>query len=343
MFIWVTPSVTNDGPAVVNVNALGAKNIVRRGGTALAAGDMPAGYRSLLCYSSLHNNFELYGINFTSTPTGGFLPVLTANTTWYINATTGDDSLYDGTSPTVSGPHGPFKTITRGVNEVFKYGPSVYTATLQVAPGTYTEGVQTPLFPGPQLIINGAGKTSTFINAPTNVGAIGVGGPNVLTVKNLCATINPSGLYYSIFYSGAGSRLYNVDTASGGFASFAVFEAFQGFIAYGNHTYNAGSSFGYALSSFFSGYLGGQANSVHTFAGSVTCNSAFATAGSNGSIQFGQAGLPGIPQWINPSFVGGPGPKYIVAANGVINSQGLGPSYFPGGPGSYTQTGGQYV
>src|SRR6516165_2558910 len=74
MFIFVVPAIANDSAATINVNALGARNIVRRGGGPVVAGDLPLGYKSLLCYSKLHNNFELYGINFGAT--GGFIPVL---------------------------------------------------------------------------------------------------------------------------------------------------------------------------------------------------------------------------------------------------------------------------
>src|SRR5262245_42903109 len=63
MFLFVVPAVSNDGASTANVNSLGARNIVRRGGDPLAAGDLVAHYKSLLCYSKVHNNFELYGIN----------------------------------------------------------------------------------------------------------------------------------------------------------------------------------------------------------------------------------------------------------------------------------------
>jgi hypothetical protein len=137
--LWIVPQLSNTGPATLNCNALGARNIVRRGGDPLAAGDMPGGYKSLVTFNALHNNFELYGSSFTGAGGTGFIPILTANTNLYVNAATGDDTLYDGTAPTISGPHGPFKTIMRAINETFKYGPSVFTMTINVAAGTYNE------------------------------------------------------------------------------------------------------------------------------------------------------------------------------------------------------------
>ena len=163
--IWVLPGNANTGPATFNVNGLGARNIVRRGGAPLSAGDMPQGYKSLLTYNALHANFELYGISFGAT---GFLPILTANTTLYVNGATGDDLLYDGTTAAVSGPHGPFKTIMRAMQETFKYGPSLYTMTINLAAGSYNELVQTPQVRGPSIILKGAGPTNTFILGQAN-------------------------------------------------------------------------------------------------------------------------------------------------------------------------------
>jgi hypothetical protein len=125
--LWVIPANTNGGPSTLNVNGLGVRNVIRRGGAPLQAGDMPAGYKSLLTYNALHSNFELYGLGFTS---GGFLPILSANTNLYVDGTIGSDTLYDGSQATVSAPHGPFKTIARATTETYKYGPSVYTMTI---------------------------------------------------------------------------------------------------------------------------------------------------------------------------------------------------------------------
>ena len=65
-------------------------------------------------------------------------PLLKANTTSYINATLGSDTAYDGTSATVSGTHGPFATIQRGITEALKYNLGGFNYTIKCADGTYT-------------------------------------------------------------------------------------------------------------------------------------------------------------------------------------------------------------
>lgn len=56
----VTFTNANTGASTINVNALGAKAIVKRGGSALEAGDIAAGQRALLIYNG--TNFELAGL-----------------------------------------------------------------------------------------------------------------------------------------------------------------------------------------------------------------------------------------------------------------------------------------
>jgi hypothetical protein len=239
--IWVLPANANSGPATFNVNGLGARNIVRRGGAALSPGDMPQGYKSLLTYNALHANFELYGTGFTP---GGFLPVLTANTNLYVNGTTGDDALYDGTAAAVSGPHGPFKTLTRAMTETFKYGPSLYTMTVNVAAGTYNEAFQTPPLRGPMIVLKGAGAGNTFVTGATDTHTIFCGFGNTMSVQDICAsatfgTYGPPSCY--VAYNGG--FIYSNNTASNSASGFVFWADSGGKIAVGNHTFNAGSTF----------------------------------------------------------------------------------------------------
>ena len=103
MHVWVRVAITNTGPAVLSINGLGGKNIVRRGGGILQPGDLPGSFYSLFVYNGLNGNFELYGLSYT--PAAG-APVLGANSNLYVNAATGSDTLYDGTTPTISGQIG---------------------------------------------------------------------------------------------------------------------------------------------------------------------------------------------------------------------------------------------
>jgi hypothetical protein len=333
MFVFVVPAFTNDGPSTINLNSIGPKNIVRRGGGATQAGDLPQGYKSLLCYSALHANFELYGMNFT---TSGFLPILTANTTWYVNASTGDDTLYDGTSPTISGPHGPFKTSKKAVNTIFTYGPSVYNATVQVAAGTYPEAVTIPGKVGPTTIINGAGRTATFVTGANNLHTFQVSGGNTLYVQNLFASTGTGAGPPCCFLSQPGGTIVCENTASGN-AAFDIFEAYGGFTVWNNHTFNAGSSCQFAIGSYFGGFTGCGQFKTMTFLGAFSCY-AFVACHSNGSLELPS---PGWPTFVNPGFCSGN--KWLAQANGVINTQGQSVNFFPGSAGYVQTTGGQYV
>jgi hypothetical protein len=342
MFIFVIPAFTNDGPSTIAVSALGPKNIVRRGGGNVQSGDIVANYKSLLCYNKAHSNFELYGINFAAG--GGFMPILTANTTWYINASTGSDTLYDGTSATISGPHGPFKTIGRGYTEIFKYGPSVYGATLQVAAGTYPEANATPRYQGPAVTVIGAGKTATFVTGHNDAHTFESTHGNTVHILSLCASAGSGAGPPCCFVGSAGGTISTDDCASSGYVPFSIWEAYAGYISMGSHTFNAGNSCGMCAFGCYFGGFGGQAGyggppKVWTFLGSFNTGAAgFAVASANGSYE---AAVPWQTTFVNPGYVNGP--KFYVTANGTIMTQGLGPNYFPGNQPGIINTGGQYL
>lgn len=64
---------------------------------------------------------------------------LAPGSVWYVNASLGSDSLYDGTSPTVSGIHGPWATIQHAINTIATYA-STSMVTINVADGTNVGG-----------------------------------------------------------------------------------------------------------------------------------------------------------------------------------------------------------
>jgi hypothetical protein len=338
--LWVLPANANSGPATFNVNGLGARNIVRRGGAPLSAGDMPQGYKSLLTYNALHSNFELYGTGFTP---AGFLPVLTANMTLYVNGGTGDDSLYDGTAATVSGPHGPFKTITRAMAETFKYGPSLYTMTINVAAGTYNETVQTPQVRGPSIILNGAGATNTFVTGATDTHTFFCGNGNVMTIQNICgsATLGTYGPP-SIYVAYNGGLMVTNNTASNSAVGSVFWADNSGLLTIGNHTFNASSSIlnaFYAANAVIALYAQNPKTvSTYSFGGPVAVSGAVAVALGGGSIW--ASGAPYTSVFANGGFA--TGQKYNVSLNGVIVTQGNGINWFPGTIAGATSTGGQY-
>jgi hypothetical protein len=339
--VWLLPANSNSGPATVNINGLGPRNIVRRGGGPLQPGDMPAAYKSLLTYNSLHSNFELYGTGFT---TSGFMPILSANTTLYVNGSTGDDNAYDGTTAAVTPPHGPFKTITRAITETFKYGPSIYYMTINVAAGTYAEDVNTPSIGGPGIVLNGAGKTATFITGRQNANStIGCNGPNRLQCNNLYASnmnINTSGGGMSAFGAGLGGTLTVNNCQSGGATNYIFCGYPAGHIAIFHHDFQANATCDYALiatsvSTVDVSQIGFYA--TINFLGPLTCRGAFAASGTNSIVAVGDTRYV---NFVNPSYV--VGPKYSASMNGTIVTAGSGANYLPGNSAGYISTGGQY-
>lgn len=336
MPLWVKIATSNTGAATINVNSVGGRNIVRRGGGALVAGDLQGGYFALLVYNSTHNNFELYSVGYDAT-TG--IPALAANSDLYVNASTGSDTLYDGTAATVSGGHGPFATIQKAVDKTFTYGPSAYIMTIHVANGTYNEAVATPTFPGPGLVIVGASKTSTIVTGAFSHHTFMCQGPNSLTVRTLKASANRSGDGPPCcFVAQQGGSLYTDDCTSGISALAEIFLSYGGFLYIGQHSFDAGSSSGgAAMASFFNGFMAILPQKVITFGGAFSC-SQFAAVQANGSIAIPDGA--NVPSFTNTGAV--TGQRYSASFNGIIGTNGAGVNFFPGNSAGATSTGGQY-
>jgi hypothetical protein len=348
--IWVLPSTGNTGAATINVNGLGAKNIVRRGGGPLQAGDMPANAKSLLTYNSTNGNFELYGTGFAATT--GFMPVLTANTSLYVNGVTGDDVLYDGTSATVAAPHGPFKTIARAMSETFKYGPSVYLMTINLAAGTYNEVAWTGQTPGPTVLLKGANPASpqsTMITGAVNSHTVAALGGNTMYVEDLGATHTQSGSFNNpgCFAGYINSALWCDNTYSGSSTEGWVFVANSGNCYVGNHVFGSGSSIkGYFASSAGGNLITARARqtppsikSTLTFGGPVTVTVCGVYASASGLVTTAEAPY-------QAAYAAGgncTGVRFISELNGVILSVGNGINYYPGTSPGTTGTGGQYL
>ena len=337
MRVYVRVGIDNDGPAVISINGLTGKNIVRRGGGILEAGDLRGEYVALIIYNEGHNNFELYGASFAAGGGGG-VPILGANSNLYVNGTTGSDTLYDGTTPTVAAPHGPFKTIQRAMVETFKYGPSVYTMTINVAAGTYPERVYTPGVIGPTTVISGAGKTSTFVTGVNNDHTFTSRNANQLWITNLCASTG-TGTGPPCCFASIGGATLNTNECANGYTYGYVFSAYAGYIYIQNHTFNSGVNCMEVYAAFFGGFIGFGANGVHTFLGPMNVSAGVAVAASNGSIAVGMVGYQTI--FINPGYV--TGTKFYCDMNGIINTQGQGLNYFPGNVAGVEQRGGRYA
>lgn len=329
LYLAVKLANTITGAATVNVNGLGAKAIVLGDGTNPPYNVFLAGMDLLLAYSTAMGKFQI-----ANTSASMFYLRPTSNYTIYVNASTGSDTLYDGTSATVVGGSssaGPFKTIGKAVSAAFAYAPSQFTITISVAAGTYNESVATPTYAGPNLIIDGGVAGNVLVNSGSNgVATFAVNGANTLTVKNI--TVQNASTTVPAFIAGAGGVLNTQNTVSNAVGT--AFLAQGGTVNPGTHTFSGST---YAL--FYATQSGSVSlgnSTVFTFSTPISVALASAAASSGGSINVNTL-TP--PSFVNPTFVSGA--KYNAALNGVINAGGLGVNFFPGTIAGTTATGGQ--
>lgn len=329
MEIDVLVIADNTGPSTANFSALGAVAIKRADGGDLQSKDMRAGMIAKLQYTGtvwqLTNSQQ------------SVIKVLTANTTFYVNGTTGHDTNYNGTAAVVSGVNGPFKTIGRAIQEGYKFGPSAaYGITIIVADGTYLESVVTPQTPGPQITIDGnAGAPANVLVNSTGLGnTFSVNGPNVLNVRHMkgqVATVNMA----CFAANGAGATLNTTNTESGTVTSWCFLGNGGGAVNVGAHRF-AGSC-GQAFAAYRNGTVNLGGSVSYTITTPITV-SQFAYVISGGQIE---VPATGTPNFVNPGNV--TGQRYQAVLNGVINTQGQGATYFPGTVAGSTTSGGQYA
>jgi hypothetical protein len=253
MALRIKAANSNTGPASLNVNGLGAKAIKRRDGTPLLPGDIVAGAAQSYVYDG--TNFQMPGA------TGK--PELLANTTIYVNATTGSDTLYDGGSATVSGSTGPFKTIQKAIDAAFVYGPSNYMVNVEIGDGSYSESVETPIIGGPAITITGN------VGNPANVLWSSVG--SCLTVKGQNSVI-AQGFKFSqssasgagLAAQGSGASLSTNATHSGVCAGYAFLATSGGSLFAGTHSFTAATA--YCFAAVANGFLQLKSGTTFTFA-----------------------------------------------------------------------------
>ncbi|WP_439398741.1 hypothetical protein ACRQ5Q_15230 [Bradyrhizobium sp. PMVTL-01] len=319
---------TITGSATINVNGLGQR--------AIRTGDLQnppnglfvAGEVLLLVYDGT----QYVVVNTTSL----IYRKPSANTDIYVNATTGSDTIYDGTSATVVGggsSAGPFATISKAVYAAFGYAPSQYTITIHVAPGVYAEAVSTPSFSGPNLVIDGGSAATTVISSGAST-CIGVSGPNTMLVKNVTIQNSGNPNVANGFSASSGAVLTVQNTISNAVASAVFFAVNNATVVFSNHTFNGSSTFlGWA-----------NRNGVVQPGGTLTFGASISVSAGFSASQGGQVDMnftPGAgPTFVNPSYLNGA--KYSAALNGVVIAQSLGGvANLPGTTAGSTATGGQ--
>lgn len=152
-------------------------------------------------------------------------PLLIGNTTYYVDVTSGDDAN-DGLSSAKA-----FKTIAKAISTLYQIDLNSYTATIQLADGTYNEN---PVFDKP---FTGSGRVFLVGNAttPTNV-VVGSATGNGVTVQNRAF------VYLQNFQVRSGSLGNSLLAIEGGFAFYSGLD-FAAAINYHIYVRDGGTAF----------------------------------------------------------------------------------------------------
>jgi len=286
--------------------------------------------------SALETQFEAALIQYLSS---FYQKILLTSTTFYIDQGIGSDTLYDVTSDTISGAHGPWATLTHALTVMATLNLNGNTATIQLAnPGTYSGLLNIRAPSSGTLMIRGdPSSQSSYIISGTPGGVQGVVTVNSGSVELTGITVeNISGpaLSWGIEASNSSVTLTNV-TVAGATSSFANVLAEVG----GSITLGSGIIFSGSTNSAACAQHGGvinQSGSGPTVSGSP----AYATgAMSANSLGVYAVAATGVTAWSGAAT----GHRYSAVLNSVINTNGGGASFFPGSVAGTTATGGQYI
>ena len=95
-------------------------------GDALAGGEMQAGAIVTVIYDGVGYQMQNIAAN-----------LLAAAKAYYVNASTGSDTAFDGTQPTVVGTKGPFATIQKAISTAVRWNQNGFNIDIIVADGFY--------------------------------------------------------------------------------------------------------------------------------------------------------------------------------------------------------------
>ncbi|MBR8426977.1 beta strand repeat-containing protein [Burkholderia cenocepacia] len=260
---------------------------------------------------------------------------LTQNTNFYVNASTGSDSN-NGTTSTSA-----WATITKALTVLQQnYDLAGYTATVNVAAGSYAPGVVTGSFVGAiasnsvQIVAAGA-VTVTNPSGGTPGCFYATGGAQFAISGSFTLVNNNSGASCAQA-SGSGSILNVGAGLTVGFSAGSHFLANADGVMNINANYaianNGGAGSHYNVAN--AGILSIASGITVTVGTGVGITLAFAAA--NGLSQITTSGVTYSGSAVT-------GTRYISNTNSVISTNGGGANYFPGSTAGSTSTGGQYL
>ncbi|WP_316168973.1 MULTISPECIES: hypothetical protein [unclassified Bradyrhizobium] len=323
------------GPTTINVNGSGPLPAVRRGGYPTIGSDWNAGDYLLWIYTA---GAKWMAVGFLQSDIPGGVP-LQANADWYVNASTGSDTLYDGTAATVSGSHGPFASIQRALQQCAKYNMNGFNQTVHVADGNYSP-IITPTINGTGNIFitgnNANPQNCAITNTSPNGVAITASNGYIISGFRLSST----GVNALDGIAVGGGQVTINNMRFGPCTRYHVMANPGGSIILGQGTFaiEAGATTTAHLAASSGGSIGPTTGAGTVFPtlvilGVVSINQ-WIYASYAGSVQMAYASVTGASNVT--------GAKYAAIMNGTIGSYGVGVNAFPGSTAGTTNTGGQY-
>jgi hypothetical protein len=266
---------------------------------------------------------------------GQFREKLTAARTYYVR-TDGNDGN-NGLSNTAGGA---FLTIQKAVASVAALDGGVFDVTVQIADGTNDVGIGVEL---PSVVGGGNFLIRGNASNPENV-IVRTSGSVLQTqacfwVAGVTGKWNIESLHLSSVASG---QPVGLSASSGSILRFANIDFGSGFMFQlrGLDTGSLRATGGYKISAAGQYHFSVGQNSVIRLEGitiTLTGTPAFSAA-------FGNASYGGVAVVSSVTFSGSAtGARYSASANGVINTNGAGATYFPGDVAGTVATGGQYA
>lgn len=248
--------------------------------------------------------------------------VLSANRTYYVNASTGSDSnngLGSGTA---------FATRQKAVDVVAMLDLSIYNVEIQLA-GNFTDAcaVNGPWVGSGTVTMVGAGSGSTTINR-TSGNALTARGGAIIGIRACTLRTTTSG---TCLYAETGAVINGgSDIVFGASASNHIYADFAGIITMASS---------YSITGAAAVHVRSQGFSNCTATGiTVTLT------GTPGFAVFAAADRLGAVNYFSNTYSGSAtGTRYISNLNSLIFTNGAGATALPGGTAGSTATGGQYA
>lgn len=248
--------------------------------------------------------------------------VLTADRTYYVR-TDGSDSN-NGLANTAGGA---FLTIQKALDTIATLDLRGYTATVQLADGTYTAGLSVAgQIIGGRVVINGNAGTPAAVLLNVTGNAVSISGSAEITVQNF--ELRATGIGLLSAYPNAKINI-GVGMVFGA-CNFHAY-ALSGGVITGSSSYTISGNAIYHLLAVLGGLVELSGGTV-TLSGTPAFSGAFALASQSAMS------VTGV------TFSGAAtGSRYEASSNGSINVNGAGASYFPGNAAGTVTTGGQYA